>query len=525
MELAVATSRSSSSTTCASTKATRPPPETTREVQVSEPPGRTGARKLTFISALAEKTFRPWAQVTVAAPMAESHMAATNPPWRSPAGLVNRSSAGIRHTVRPGSLLSTHTIPRVRSQLGGTCILRAGTPRTVADGRVGSVPFAAAMSEHPVTAHAVGEAAGEVLERVGERPDLALLFVTAPHAGALEDAAGVVDEVLHPLVLLGCAAESVAGPHREVEHSAAVTLFAGRTGPLLPLVLEVVPEGTDGTATLSGWPEEPAFEPQGLVLLADPYSFPAEPVLEWLDARHPGMAVVGGMASAGRGPGGNRMVLGRGLRTSGAVGALLGPGVELETVVSQGCRPFGHPLVVTRAEGNVIFELAGRPALERLVAQAHETLSEDEVRLLEAGGLHIGRVIDEHREHFGRGDFLVRNVVGADRSSGAIAVGDQVSVGTTVQFHLRDAASADEDLRAMLHGRQADGALLFTCNGRGTRLFDGPDHDVAALADELGRVPVAGFFAAGELGPVGQRNFVHGFTASVALLRDGAATS
>lgn len=385
------------------------------------------------------------------------------------------------------------------------------------------MPFAAAMSEHPVTAHAVGEVAGEVLERVGERPDLALLFVTPPHAGALEDAAGVVDSVLHPLVLLGCAAESVAGPHREVEQAAAVTLFAARTGPLLPLALDVAVDAGGTTATLSGWPEEPVFEPQAALLLADPYSVPVEPVLDWIEARHPGLPVVGGMASAGRGPGGNRLVLGRALRTAGAVGALLGPGVEIDTVVSQGCRPFGHPLVVTRAEGNVIFELAGKPALERLVAQAHESLSEEEVRLLESGGLHLGRVIDEHREQFGRGDFLVRNVVGADRSSGAIAVGDLVPIGTTVQFHLRDAESADEDLRELLAGHRADAALLFTCNGRGTRLFEAPDHDVGALADVLGHLPVAGFFAAGEIGPVGRRNFLHGFTASVVLLRDGPA--
>ena len=383
------------------------------------------------------------------------------------------------------------------------------------------MPFAAAMSEHPVTAHAVGEVAGEVLERLGDRPDLALLFVTAPHAGALEDAAGVVDTVLHPLVSIGCAAESVAGPHREVEQAAAVTLFAARTGPLLPLALDVVVDGDGERGTLAGWPEEPLFEPQAVVLLADPYSFPVESVLQWIESRHPGLPVVGGMASAARGPGGNRLVLGRSLRTSGAVGALLGPGVEIDTVVSQGCRPFGQPLVVTKAEGNVIFELAGKPALERLVAQAHGTLSEEEVRLLEAGGLHLGRVIDEHREQFGRGDFLVRNVVGADRTSGAIAVGDQVPIGTTVQFHLRDAETADEDLRALLQGRRADAALLFTCNGRGTRLFEAPDHDVGTLTDELGHVPVAGFFAAGEIGPVGRRNFVHGFTASVVLLRDG----
>jgi small ligand-binding sensory domain FIST len=378
------------------------------------------------------------------------------------------------------------------------------------------------MSEHPVTAHAIGEVTGEVLERLGTRPDLVMLFVTPPHAGALEDAAGAVCDVLHPLVLLGCAAESVVGPHREVERSAAVALFAGRTGPLLPLSLEVAVDAAGEHGSLSGWPEQPAFVPQAAVLLADPYSFPVAPVLDWIHDRHPGMAVVGGMASAALGPGGNRLVVDRDLRTSGAVGALLGPGIELDTVVSQGCRPFGRPWVVTRAEGNVVFELAGRPALERLVAQAQECLSEDEVRLLESGGLHLGRVVDEHREEFGRGDFLVRNVLGADRGTGAIAVGDHVPVGTTVQFHLRDARTADEDLRAMLRGHHADAALLFTCNGRGTRLFEAADHDVATLAGELGAVPVAGIFAAGELGPIGRRNFLHGFTASIALLRDAA---
>jgi small ligand-binding sensory domain FIST len=379
------------------------------------------------------------------------------------------------------------------------------------------------MSEHPVTAHAVGEVAGQVLEDVGERPDLALVFVTAPHAGALEDAVGAVEAVLHPLVLLGVAAESVAGPHREVEQDAAVALFAGRTGPLLPVSLDLDVDRATESATLSGWPADLSFEPQVLLLLADPYSFPAEPLLGWIDDHHPGLAVVGGMASAGRGPGGNRLALGTTVRTAGAVGALLGPGVDVETVVSQGCRPFGHPLVVTKAEGNVIFELAGRPALERLVAQAREGLDEEQVRLLESGGLHLGRVIDEHREQFGPGDFLVRNVLGADRASGAIAVGDVVPVGTTVQFHLRDADSADEELRRMLRGRHADGALLFTCNGRGTRLFGAPDHDVGVLAEELGRLPVAGFFAAGELGPLRGHNFLHGFTASVALLRDPAS--
>jgi len=382
------------------------------------------------------------------------------------------------------------------------------------------MPFAAAMSEHPLTAHAVGEVTGAVLEHIGERPDLAVLFVTRPHAGALEDAMGTVEEVLHPLVSVGCAAESVLGPHREVEQTAAVTLLAGHTGPLVPLSLDAAPGGAGGAAALGGWPREIPFAPQALVLVADPYSFPAEAFLDWLHDKHPGLPVVGGMASAARGPGGNRLALGTTVRAGGAVGAILGPGAEVATVVSQGCRPFGHPLAVTAAEHNVIHELAGRPALEQLVTQARGGLSEEETALLEMGGLHLGRVIDEHKENFGRGDFLVRNVIGADRSTGAIAVGDVMAVGTTVQFHLRDAASADEDLRALIASRRADAALVFTCNGRGTPLFGEPHHDVRVLAEHLGAIPMAGFFAAGELGPVGGRNFLHGFTASVALLRD-----
>jgi small ligand-binding sensory domain FIST len=196
----------------------------------------------------------------------------------------------------------------------------------------------------------------------------------------------------------------------------------------------------------------------------------------------------------------------------------------MEPLVSQGCRPFGRPLVVTRSDGNLIYELAGKPALERLVAQASSDLSEDEVATLAEGGLQVGRVMDEHREHFGRGDFLIRGVLGTDRRTGAVAVGDVVPVGVTVQFQLRDARTADEDLYERLAGRTAEAALLFTCTGRGTRLFGDPDHDAATVAELLGPIPVAGCFAAGEIGPVSGRNYVHGFTASLALFGKFAGT-
>ena len=192
---------------------------------------------------------------------------------------------------------------------------------------------------------------------------------------------------------------------------------------------------------------------------------------------------------------------------------------SIATVVSQGCRPVGDPYVVTRAEGNVVHELGGQSALTRL-EQVVADLGPDERSMAQKGGLHIGRVIDERPAHFGPGDFLIRAVLGADRESGAVAIGDEAEVGATLQFQVRDAASADEDLRELLAGRRADGALLFTCNGRGIGLFGEPDHDAAVLDAVVAGGATAGMFCAGELGPVGGRNFLHGYTASMILFTD-----
>ncbi|HET6794211.1 MAG TPA: FIST N-terminal domain-containing protein [Acidimicrobiales bacterium] len=375
-------------------------------------------------------------------------------------------------------------------------------------------PFAAALSEHPVTAHAVGEVVGQVLEGLDGPPDLALLFVTAPHSGALEDALGVVAATLSPTSLLGCAAESVAGPGREVELRAAVSLWAGRVGPTVPFEL------TAPAAPTAPWglPDDLPLSRPVLLVLADPFTFPAEDFLAAVDATSPGARVVGGLASAARGAGGNRLGTAARVLSAGAVGVAL-DGAMVDTVVSQGCRPVGRPWVVTRSEGRIIYELGGRPALSRLMDMAGSELDESGVSVVNAGGLQIGLVVDEHKAEFGPGDFLIRTVLGADREIGAVAVGEEVTVGTTVQFHLRDASTADEDMRSSLAGAEADAALLFTCNGRGSRLFRRPDHDASVLGEALDGAPVAGMFAAGELGPVGGRNFVHGMTASMALFR------
>jgi small ligand-binding sensory domain FIST len=231
------------------------------------------------------------------------------------------------------------------------------------------------------------------------------------------------------------------------------------------------------------------------------------------------------MASGMAGPGQTPLILGSEVYDVGAVGVLLRGPVGVRGVVSQGCRPIGEPLVVTKGRDNVILELGGQPPMARLKAMYDELPTHDQ-NLFQRGP-HVGLAMTEYRDRFSRGDFLVRNLYGVDRASGAMEITDRVRVGQTVQFHVRDAESADEDLRLLLRQELAarpakpQDALLFTCNGRGTRLFGQPHHDAGVLGAEVGPVPVAGLFAAGEFGPVGGRNFIHGFTASVVLFDDG----
>jgi small ligand-binding sensory domain FIST len=203
------------------------------------------------------------------------------------------------------------------------------------------------------------------------------------------------------------------------------------------------------------------------------------------------------------------------VHVDGAVGVLLGPDVSVATIVSQGCRPIGRPMTVTASDGNLLLELAGVPALDQLQTMVDELTPED--RQLAAQGLHLGRVIDEHQLDFGRGDFLIRGVRGAVRDRQAIAVGDRVEVGATVQFQVRDAVSADEDLRELLGEVEGDASLVFTCTGRGAALFGAPHHDAELVSHATGGSATAGMFCAGEIGPVGSRAFLHGYTASIAL--------
>jgi small ligand-binding sensory domain FIST len=384
--------------------------------------------------------------------------------------------------------------------------------------------FASALSEHPDPAEATGEVIGAVLEQLGTEPDVAAVFASPQHRDTFGDMAAAIGRTLRPGVLVGTTAVAVLGGSREVEDAPAIGLWAGR------LAARPRPVRLDATRTASGIALQglsaSTFEPgDALLLLADPFSLPVDAIIDALaDLEMPdasgtlSVPVVGGMASAANTPGGNRLVLDDEMMSSGGVGVVLPGGVATRTVVSQGCRPIGDPMIVTRAEGNLVMEIAGRPALDRLDDLVRAADAEE--RSLLASGLQIGIAIDEHRVTFERGDFLIRGVVGADRLQRALAVGDRVEVGTTVQFQVRDAVAADEDLRAMLADATGDAALVFTCNGRGQRLFGEPDHDARVVHDTLGSPALAGMFCAGEFGPIGGRSFVHGFTASVLVFSD-----
>jgi small ligand-binding sensory domain FIST len=381
--------------------------------------------------------------------------------------------------------------------------------------------FGAAFSTAPDHHRALDDVMPALLEQVGGRPDLVVCFFSMHHAAAADGIALGLAERTGSAAIIGCTAEGVIAAGRELEDGPALVVW----GALLPGV-SVRPFALDlielsGGYGVAGWPDLELTDRPDVVLLADPYSFPADSFMRRLDEDQPRVRVIGGMASGGDAPGEHRLLLGGQALDSGAVGVAISGPVEVHTVVSQGCRPIGSPFTVTRCEGNVVQELGGRPALERLRELIIRSAPSEQALLMR--GVQMGRVIDEHKANFERGDFLIRSLTGVDEESGTIAISDRVELGQTLQFHVRDAAAASEDLELLLapvRDWNPRGVLLFSCNGRGRRLFSEPDHDAARVAKATANAPQAGFFAQGELGPVGGHNFLHGFTASLALFRE-----
>lgn len=385
--------------------------------------------------------------------------------------------------------------------------------------------FHCAISGSETAYDAVEEVIAEAQRASQGKVDAVFAFITGHHR---DDADEILERLwleLDPQALVGCSAEGVIGGEQEIERAPGIAILAA-TLPDVRIHPFHIAGRTEWRHILSD--EDQLKEKLGLgeqtraiIGFGDPFTTPLDEFLTCLDEHAKGIPLIGGMASSARQPGQNVLLRNDQTLTEGMVGISLSGPLRVETVVSQGCRPIGSPMVVTKSHDNVIEQLGGKPTLKAL-QEVIESMPADERELLH-NGLLVGRAISEYRETFGRGDFLVRNVIGVEQETGAVAMADYIKTGQTVQFHVRDAKTADEDLSMLLEAQKtsdpAAGALLFSCNGRGTNLFEDPCHDIGVVRRWMPKTPVAGFFAAGELGPVGGRNFIHGHTASLAIFR------
>lgn len=351
----------------------------------------------------------------------------------------------------------------------------------------------------------------------GERCDVAMVFAAGAHLAAPEATMEALYEGLAPTHTVGCGAGGVLAGTHEVEQGTALAVWAaslGEEGSATPFH-SAVAGSVASVPNLEG--------ASGAVLLADPLTFPAEPILRAITEMLSDVPVLGGVASARLADGNAALFLDGDLLEGGAVGVRF-DGISMLPCVSQGAAPMGPELAITACEGNVILELAGRPAYAKIQEVVHGLPEAERVLLERAGGVLLGLVVEPNKPEYVQGDFLVRPLLGADRRTGAVAVGALPRLGQVVRLHARDAESAEGDLRRALAEQRrtlgpADpaGALVFACNGRGRAMFGCEGVDAAAVSEGLGGAPCAGFFAAGEIGPVGGECHLHGFTATVAV--------
>ncbi len=385
--------------------------------------------------------------------------------------------------------------------------------------------YAASYSKNPDLSAALHTVCEEIAADLqGVSPDISFLFVSHAHADRFESLAGLVREESGTRVLLGCTGETIVGGSEEIESGPAISLWAAVLPDARIEPFHVQFSQTADGIVCSGFPTvltEEKTDVRAVFVMGEPFSAVPNSMIDRFADELPGVPIIGGMASGGAGPGTNCLFLNSESIPYGAVGAVIRGGPRIRSVVSQGCRPIGTHYVLTKAEQNILYELGGVPPMQRL----HEllpTLTERDQKLIQSG-LHLGVVMNEYQDTFARGDFLISNVIGAGADDGSIVIARQVRVGQTVQFHVRDAEAADEDLVQLLKQDQSanpnlpQAALLFSCNGRGTRLFPEPNHDARTIQENVGPIPLAGLFAQGEFGPIGRKNFIHGFTASVAL--------
>jgi small ligand-binding sensory domain FIST len=354
--------------------------------------------------------------------------------------------------------------------------------------------------------------------------DLLFMFASDSYGNQLEDLVQAIYRESGARSLLGCTGQGIIGQARELEDEAALALLAlSLPGiELFPVHLTQDSLVQADAATLPVLTHTTSLEVNGWILLADPYTLDPEQMIALFSEAYPGLPVVGGMASGDFRQQRTYLFLNDRVLKEGALALPVGGDYTLKTVVSQGAMPVGEAWMVTAAERNIIFSISGRPAYEVLIETFRGLTPERQEQARR--NLLVGLAVDEYKAEFGRGDFLIRNLMALDPASGAIAISAEPRIGQTIQFQLRDSAAADEDLRELLgkvtpalENNPPLAGVVFSCNGRGQGLFGTPDHDAHAINEQLGSLPLAGFFCNGEIGPVGSQTFLHGFTASLGL--------
>lgn len=364
----------------------------------------------------------------------------------------------------------------------------------------------------------------------GGRPDLLVAFVSPHFADQYDRIPALVRSAAGAGLLIGCSAGGVIGGGSEVEAGDALSLTAAILPGVKITPFYIDPQAIPDAKDRGGWEALLRCDASGapnLLLLPDPYTTPVDRLLQGLDLQFPASRKIGGLASAARRPGENRLYLGPSSYSSGAVGIALTGNVIVDSVVAQGCRPIGEPMFVTSCRDNLLLALDGRPPLD-VLRDLYERLPGED-RDVFRHALFLGLVMDDHRERYGRGDFLVRNLVGVSEEPSGLVIGASLRENLVVQFHLRDRRTSEEDLDSLLRqyaaqcsGNPPAGSLLFSCLGRGVHLYGEPDHDSSVFRNLVGEVPLGGFFCSGEIGQVHGRTFLHGYTSAFAMFRPRA---
>ena len=392
----------------------------------------------------------------------------------------------------------------------------------------GNLKPAAAISQRADWREAIADIRSQIGPPHGDDPkvDLAFLFASSAFEDHFQQLADEVIQLTKATHLVGCSGQGIIGPAREIEGEPALSLLTLSLPGASLQTIHLEQDDVRAVTGPDGWRRRMAVAADDVnawLLFADPFSIDVETLLQGISDAYPAVPVVGGLASGNYGTRRTHVFADGAAIDHGAVALCLSGAYTIRTVVSQGCSPIGQTWTITSASKNIIQTIAGRPAYDVL----RDTISELPKDMLQRvrHNLFVGIAMDEYQDSFGQGDFLVRNLIGADPENGSLAVGARLQSGQTLQFQFRDPQAADEELTALLDRTRVDlgdrkpiAAVLCACNGRGSGLFGQPNHDVQAIDDRLGPLPTTGFFCNGEIGPVGKRNFLHGYTASIALV-------